>query len=249
MGQELRAIVRSNLDRVRERIAKAAARAGRPDGDIRLVAVTKYVGLELTRAIIEAGCPDLGESRPQQLWQKAGALADHPITWHLIGHLQRNKVGRTLPLVGLIHSLDSERLAAAIHGGWETRARIPVLLEVNISGDETKTGVPPDQVEGLLAGLGQYPGVSVRGLMGMAGRNRRPDLACAEFARLRELRDRLRSRCPEGSALDELSMGMSGDFEEAIREGATIVRIGSLLFEGLLPAGTVPAMGEIGGSG
>jgi len=225
--------IADNLRRVRERIARAAESAGRRPAEIMLVGVTKYVGQREASELAAAGCADLGESRPQELWSKAAALPE--AHWHLVGHLQRNKVRRTLPLVSLIHSVDSERLLAAID---EARANegdklppINVLLEVNTSGEEAKHGLPPDKVEPLLAAASRYPHVAVCGLMTMAALAGGPDVAARNFATLRELRDCLKPQAPDCVKLDDLSMGMSGDFEVAIREGATIVRIGSLLWE------------------
>ncbi len=228
---DLVAQLAENVAQIRGRIADAACRSGRPAEAVTLVAVTKYVSADATRRLVEAGCHELGESRPQLLWEKAAALADLPIRWHLIGHLQRNKVHRTLPLVAMIHSMESERLLAAIDA--ERLSPVPALLEVNISGDAAKNGLRPDAIEPFLVRAAATRGVSVRGLMGMAGLESDADTARREFASLRELRDRLRGKCPPGVTLDELSMGMSGDFEAAIEEGATIVRVGSALFEGV----------------
>ena len=224
--------IAENVSQVRGRIADAAARSGRAANDVTLVAVTKYVSAAEVRALVAAGCRELGESRPQQLWEKAAELADLPIQWHLIGHLQRNKVRRTLPLVAMIHSVDSPRLLAAIDAEWGGPGKFSgVLLEVNTSGETAKHGLQPGEVEPLLTELPRYRHVAVRGLMCMASLEGGPDAARRDFAALRQLRDRLRGRCPPGVALDELSMGMSGDFETAIEEGATIVRVGSALFE------------------
>lgn len=210
------------------------AAGGRKPEDVRLVAVTKYVGLEEIRATVAAGCHVLGESRPQQLWERAEALRDLPIAWHLIGTLQRNKVRRSLPLVAMIHSADSARLVAAIDRiAGELQLRVPLLLEVNVSGEASKHGLAPEAVEPLLPELAQYQHVEIRGLMCMAGLEGGPDEARRDFAKLRLLRDRLRPNAPDPIRLDQLSMGMSGDFEEAIREGATIVRVGSALYEGV----------------
>jgi pyridoxal phosphate enzyme (YggS family) len=226
--------IADNLIEIRRRIAAAADRSGRPAEAIKLVAVTKSVGIAAIRESVAAGCRDLGESRPQELWAKAAELADASIDWHLIGHLQRNKIERTLPLVSLIHSADSLRLIASInHGAAALDRAIPLLLEVNISGDRTKHGFAPDEMESRLADIAEFNRVQVRGLMAMAGREGDLDSARRDFARLRELRDHLRRELPAGMSLDELSMGMSGDFEAAIEEGATIVRIGSALFEGV----------------
>jgi PLP dependent protein len=253
---DLAARIANNLAQVRGRIAAAAARSGRTADDITLVAVTKYVSAEVVRPLVAAGCTDLGESRPQQLWQKAAALADLSIRWHLIGSLQRNKVRRTLPLVAMIHSIDSARLLAAVDeelgardlgisgfGDFEIPGSLipspspflPVLLEVNISGESAKHGFAPADIEPLPAELPRYRNIAVRGLMCMAALEGGLDAARRDFAALRQLRERLRSLCPPGVALDHLSMGMSGDFEVAIEEGATIVRIGSALFEGIEP--------------
>jgi hypothetical protein len=161
--------------------------------------------------------------------------AARPRRWHLVGHLQRNKVRRTLPLVTMIHSVDSERLLAAIHEArTEAADNLPaadVLLEVNTSRESAKHGLSPDAVDPLLATAPQYPGVSIRGLMTMAALEGGPDVAARNFAMLRELRERLKRNAPDGVTLNELSMGMSGDFEVAIREGATIVRVGSLFWK------------------
>jgi PLP dependent protein len=223
--------IAENVARVRGRIAAAAGRSGRSAGAITLVAVTKYVASDMVRPLFEAGCRDFGESRPQQLWEKAAQLADLPIRWHLIGPLQRNKVRRTLPLVAMMHSVDSPRLLAAIDE--EGLPPAPVLLEVHISGEAAKHGFSPAEIEPFLAKAADYQHVLVRGLMGMASLEGGLDVARREFAALRELRDRLRPNCSSSVKLDELSMGMSGDFEVAIEEGATIVRVGSALFEGI----------------
>ena len=223
--------IAENVARVRGRIAEAAARSGRAPSHVTLVAVTKYVPADMVRPLVAAGCLDLGESRPQQLWEKAAALSDVPIRWHLIGHLQRNKVRRTLPLLTMVHSVDSPRLLAAMDE--ECAARLPVLLEVNVSGEAAKHGFPPETIEPFLAQWAGCRHVSLRGLMCMAGLEGGLETARRDFSALRALRDRLRPRCPPGVTLDELSMGMSGDFEAAIEEGATIVRVGSALFEGI----------------
>ncbi len=190
---------------------------------------------EATPVLVAAGCRDLGESRPQQLWQKAAALETAGVAWHLIGHLQRNKVARTLPLVSLVHSGDSLRLLEALDAE-AVRANcdpLPVLLELNVSGDAAKHGFQPSELEPLADSLTRLPRIEIRGLMAMAGCEGDLDDARREFAALRQWRDRLRSAWAGRWSLDELSMGMSGDYEVAIEEGATLVRVGSALFEGL----------------
>lgn len=230
--------VLANLAAVRERMAAACRQAGRDPGEVVLVAVTKYVDVATTAAVLAAGCRELAESRPQSIWEKAAALAAcaPPPHWHLIGHLQRNKVRRTLPLTAMIETLDSLRLLEAVETE-ATRQRLgpcDVLVEVNLTTDPTRSGAVETDVPALVAAAARSTRVRLRGLMGMAGH---PDAAHSDarrdFARLRELRDRLAPTLSDPSQLDHLSMGMSGDFEAAILEGATIVRIGSALFEGL----------------
>ncbi|MHC4399873.1 MAG: YggS family pyridoxal phosphate-dependent enzyme [Planctomycetota bacterium] len=232
---ELTERIAANVTEVRGRIADAAARSGRSGDRIDLVAITKYVGETEVRALVEAGCDRLGESRPQELWQKAEACRDLGVCWHLVGHLQRNKVRRTLPLVDMVQSVDSPRLATAVDRiAGELSCQVRILLEINVSGDVAKHGLEPDAVEPLLDELAGARHLEVCGLMCMASFFGGPDAARRDFAALRSLRDRLRESCPDGVRLDELSMGMSGDYEAAVAEGATIVRIGSALFEGVL---------------
>jgi hypothetical protein len=231
--------IAENLAKVRAEIADAASRSGRTADDITLVAVTKYVSADLAQQLVDAGCRDLGENRPQELWSKSAALAGtacagEPIRWHLIGHLQRNKVERTLPLVSLIHSGDSLRLLEAVdRAAQAAKRRIPVLLEVNISGDTTKHGFRTDEIEPALSAIAALSSLEIQGFMAMASREGDLDQARREFASLRQLRDQLQSSAPQNVRLNQLSMGMSGDYSVAIEEGATMVRIGSALFEGL----------------
>ena len=159
------------------------------------MAVTKYADEVAIEALIAAGCQDLGESRPQQLWQRAEQFADQGIRWHMIGHLQRNKVARTLPPVSLIHSCDSTRLADAIDqaAAEQQIERVPALVEVNISADPAKHGFAAGEVAAALAHFAQLPCVQVRGLMAMAGRADDPVAAQDDFRRLRQLRDELRA--------------------------------------------------------
>lgn len=226
--------IRKNLAEIRDRIATAAARSGRSGEQITLVAVTKFVGEAEIRSLVAAGCTILGESRPQRFWEKAASLEDLPIQWHLIGHLQRNKVRRTLPLVHMIQSIDRLELLSAVDSiAAELGVRPPVLLEVNVSQEAAKHGFSQENLPSLLPDLVQFKNVEIRGLMCMAGLEGGLTAARRDFASLRELRDRLRTESSGQVRLDELSMGMSGDFEVAIEEGATMVRIGSALFEGL----------------
>lgn len=223
-------VLRRNLASVEQRIQQACQRAGRRREEVTLVAITKYVGAETARMLLDLGVRDLGENRPQELWAKAEAVPE--ARWHLVGHLQRNKIARTLPLVHRIHSVDSLRLLDALEGQAPERG-VDVLLEFNLSGEASKTGFAPEAWDAVLARLDSLRKVRVHGLMTMAGLNAGPDEVRKTFARLRLMRDRYREMVRDAAAWPELSMGMSGDFEVAIEEGATLVRIGSALFEGL----------------
>lgn len=225
--------IADNVAGVRQRIAEAAARSGRPAEAVRLVAVTKYVELPAVEALLEAGCRDLGESRPQDLWARSTAIeSSHDVRWHLVGHLQRNKIRRTLPIAEWIHSVDSERLLRDLESEAKALSRsCKLLIEVNVSRDAAKHGFAPEALEALLPQFAALKHARVCGLMTMAALEGGPDVARRNFAELRELRDRLQRAAPPFLRLDELSMGMSGDFEVAIEEGATQVRVGSALFE------------------
>jgi len=212
--------LRANLAAVEERIGKACARAGRRRAEVTLVAVTKTVDVEAASLLPELGVFDLGENRPQELWRKADALP-REIRWHLIGHLQRNKIDRTLALVQLVHAVDSVRLLHALEAEATAQQReVAVLLEVNASGEASKQGFAPAE----LPSLSELKHVKARGLMTMAALQE-PEACRPTFVRLRELRDQL--------GLEHLSMGMSNDFEIAIEEGATFIRLGTALFDGV----------------
>lgn len=227
--------ISENYQRVRQRIRVATQRSGRQPDSVRMVGVTKYVSVEHAKVLFETGCRDLGESRPQELWNKSAKLTGPNIRWHMIGHLQRNKVRRTLPLVEWLHAGDSLRLLKAVDdAAAELNRRPQVLLEVNISGDGNKHGFNAEDVEAAMDSISQYEHLEVCGLMAMASASGGLDQARRDFSGLRELRDRLRQVSPPAIRLDELSMGMSHDFEEAILEGATMVRIGSALWEDTL---------------
>lgn len=220
-----------NLEFIQTAIESATRRSGRPAGSVELVAVTKYAEKEWVQALIDLGVRSLGESRPQQLARRADEFSDG-IHWHLIGHLQRNKVDMVLPVTTLIHSVDSLRLLRKISASADRAGRTQsVLLEVNVSGETAKDGLSPDSLREQWHEFRSLPGIQIDGLMTMAPRSADPESTRPVFRSLRELRDELAADgdCP----LAELSMGMSGDFEVAIEEGATLVRIGSSLFDGL----------------
>ncbi|MGE3804777.1 MAG: YggS family pyridoxal phosphate-dependent enzyme, partial [Gemmataceae bacterium] len=228
----------ANLQAVEERLRAACARAGRDRAEVTLVAVTKSTTVAIARLLPALGVADLAESRPQELWHKAEALAGQTVRWHQIGHLQRNKVERTLPLVQLIHSVDSWRLLAAIEQecARSGRASVPVLLEVNVSREAQKHGLSPEDLSELPARLTPLQHVRVHGLMTMAAQVDDVGACRPTFRELRELREHWRGQLPPPHDLAQLSMGMSGDFEIAVEEGATLVRLGSILFEGLAGA-------------
>ena len=228
--------LKDNLARIRGRISEAAIKSGRPADAVKLIAVTKYVDSSTVQNLFECGQTVFGESRPQMLWDKGDRLKQLPVEWHLIGHLQRNKIVRTLPACQWIHSIDSLRLLQAVAAASTDLSRVTnCLLEVNISGDTVKHGFRPDEIHSALQLASELPAVRIRGLMGMASLSNTAgiNLAQAQFAQLRTLRDELMANASGNITLTELSMGMSGDFEAAIAEGATMVRIGSILFAGI----------------
>lgn len=227
---ELLRVLTCRVTGVSERITAACERVGRSVGDVTLVGVTKTASVRAARMLSHLGVSDLGESRPQELWQKATAIP--AARWHMIGHMQRNKLEKTLPLCVLLHSVDSDRLLAAVNEfGVKRGVPVPVLLEVNCSREDAKGGFAPEVIPALADTLSSLAGVRVDGLMTMAAYSDDPELARPTFAELRGLRTDLRRRT--GLPLPHLSMGMSGDFEVGVEEGATLVRVGSTLFEGL----------------
>ena len=214
--------IAGNLARVRERLARAAERAGRRADDVLLIGVSKTVEEERIRAAVAAGIAALGENRVQEAKAKVAALG-RPVPWHLIGHLQTNKVKDALEVFDVIHSLDRLELAAELERRAAARGRtVDALLQVNVAAEASKGGVEPDAVGQALDAIGKLAHVRVRGLMTIPPEVERPDESRPWFRRLRELAER--------HGLRELSMGMSGDFEAAIEEGATMVRVGTAIF-------------------
>ncbi len=217
---------------VRQRIARAAARAGRAAGEVRLVAISKTFPPEAVRAAFEAGLREFGENRVQEAEPKIAALADlEGVEWHLVGHLQSNKARRAAELFDCIHSLDSFKLAVKLSEAAVARNRpVPVLLQVDLGEEETKFGVGRSQVRTVVSSIRDLPGIRLSGLMTMPPYFEDPEKARPFFAELRSLRDSLEQDYPGCLGPRHLSMGMSHDFEVAIQEGATIVRIGSAIF-------------------
>ncbi len=226
--------LRANLEHVQQRIQDAAHRADRNPETVKLVAVTKYTPLDLVQLFHELSNSPLGENRPQQLIERANQLPKD-VNWHLIGQLQRNKVKAVLPYASLIHSIDTMRLLNAVNRHAEELKLHPrVLLQVNVSGEETKSGFTPSQLTSNWEEIGQLRHVEIRGLMTMAPNTPDEKIIRESFRGLSRLKDEL-NKDSEEERLTELSMGMSQDFEIAIEEGATLIRLGSVLFTGCEP--------------
>jgi len=222
--------VDANWRRVSERVAAAAAAAGREARDVRIIAVAKTKPVEMISAAVAAGVTDVGENYVQEAVEKVRCIGA-AVRWHMIGRLQRNKATKAVELFDVIHSLDSFPLGMALARHGERRGRpVRVLVEVNVAGEATKAGIAPAQVSELLAGLATQPGVEIDGLMTVAPAAPTPEAVRPYFRALRELRDRLRADAAANAPLRELSMGMTDDFEVAIEEGATMVRIGRAIF-------------------
>lgn len=225
--------LRENYAKIRERIDHALIRTGRTVGDATLVAVTKQVDFSVVQRLYELGHRDFGENRPQALAEKADQLPND-IRWHMIGSWQTNKIRKILPHLHLAHSIDRLALAEAVSAESirQSRPALPVLLEINVSQEETKHGFSIDAVREVFSSLASLPGISVRGLMTMARFEADPEQCRATFRQLRELREALQRQ--SSWELPFLSMGMSNDFEVALEEGANLVRVGSALFEGVV---------------
>lgn len=222
---------RHNLDVVHARIAAACARAGREPGSVRLLPVSKTVDEARLRLAVEAGCDTLGENKVQEAKGKAEAMADLGIRWSVIGHLQTNKARDVARFACEFQALDSLRVAQALDQRLAQENRtLDVFVQVNTSGEASKYGLDPIEVADFVQQLPAFTQLRVRGLMTLAMFSTNAELVRPCFVRLRELRDRLRPTLPAGVSLDELSMGMSGDFELAIEEGATVVRVGQAIF-------------------
>lgn len=236
------------LDEVKERIANACAKAKRDPAEVNLIAVTKTAAPEQIREILQLGVGDLGESRVQILQQRAaqvnefyarqkahdgGETMPAKLRWHMIGHLQRNKVKPILPLVSLIHSVDSLRLAEELDGhALKAGKRLPVLMQVNASEESQKSGVAVGAAVHLAEQIDSMPNLQILGLMSMAPFEAAEGVIRQCFARTREIFEEMKWHKIGGTSLKHLSMGMSNDFETAIEEGSTMVRVGTLLFGG-----------------
>ncbi len=216
---------------MRERIQKAAHDCNRSADSIHLIAVSKTMPAEVVQKAIEAGVTDLGENYIQEARDKINRLAKAPVNWHFIGHLQSNKAKYAVRLFDLIHSVDSLKLARELDKYAQKNDKIQaVLIQVNVAREDSKSGVYVENTLKLLMDIAQLENIAVKGLMTMPPYFNAPEKVRPFFAALRELRDHIRSERIPNIAMDELSMGMTGDFEAAIEEGATMVRIGTAIF-------------------
>jgi len=219
----------SRLQEVRGRIAAAERLSGREPGSATLIGVVKTQPGEVIAAAVQLGLHDLGENRVQEAELHQQVVARDAARWHMIGHLQRNKVGKALALFDFVHGIDDFELAEALsRRATVEQRRVPVLIEVNVSGEESKFGADPMALPGLLEQVMTLEGLEVRGLMTVGAPVETSELARPGFVRLRKLRDAAERKL--GIVLPELSMGMSGDYEVAVEEGSTLVRVGSAIF-------------------
>ena len=221
--------IQQSLATLQERISRAAAACGRDPSAVRLVTVTKTQRVEAVRAAIQAGSSIVGENYIQEARDKFEALGSLPAQWHFIGHLQTNKAKYAVRMFDLIHTVDSEKLAAELNKQAAKRGKVQhILVQVNIGAEATKSGVAPDQAIDLIRRIAAYENICVQGLMAMPPFFDAPERARPFFSALRRLRERIQQEILV--PVRELSMGMSGDFEVAIEEGATLVRIGTAIF-------------------
>ena len=229
-------MLKENLENVLNRIQKTALNCGRKPESVRLVAVTKTVPVHRIKDAIEAGATIFGENYVQEAGDKIGELSAYPVSWHFIGTLQSNKAKYVVKLFDLIHSVDSVKLIMEINKQAEKIGKIQdILIQVNVAGEAQKSGISPEQALDMLKAVSELENISVKGLMTMPPYFNDPEKVRPFFKQLRELGNRLQKELSDLSytdniRLDELSMGMTGDFEAAIDEGATLVRIGTAIF-------------------
>ena len=223
-------MIRQNIESVEERICAACKRAGRDRAGVHLICVTKTKPEEMLQEAYEAGQRDFGENKVQEICRKKPNLPQD-VRWHMIGHLQRNKVKQPIGQTVMIHSVDSIRLAETISAeALKAGITIPVLIEVNMAGEDSKFGVSPDETEALVRAASALEGIKVSGLMTIAPYTDDPETNRPYFAGLRELAVDIGQKCIDNVSMSVLSMGMTGDFEVAIEEGATHIRVGTGIF-------------------
>jgi pyridoxal phosphate enzyme (YggS family) len=223
--------IQSRLKCVKDRITEAALACGRAPKAVKLVAVSKTVPADRVSAAISAGVTDLGENYVQEAREKIEALGRETVTWHLIGHLQSNKAKYAVKLFDLIHSVDSLKLAKEVDRRARAVGKVQkVLVQVNISGEATKSGIETEQAVALVHQMAHLNNLSICGLMTMPPYFNAPEKVRPYFRALKDLHDLIRTEAIRNVSMAELSMGMTGDFEAAIQEGATLVRIGTAIF-------------------
>jgi len=223
--------IKTNLATIQQKITDACVKAGRDRSSVRLLPVTKTVPAERLRIAFAAGCEEMGENKVQEAREKSELLSDLAIKWCIIGHLQTNKVKYITRFAHEFQALDSLKVAAELDKRLQAAGRgMDVYVQVNSSGEVSKFGLPPEEVEDFVNQLPDYASLRVKGLMTLAIFSTDHERVRACFVRMRELQERLRQSAPAGLSFDELSMGMSGDFELAIEEGATVVRVGQAIF-------------------
>ncbi len=224
--------IAENLKRVNDRLSEAAVRSGRNPEDVKLIAVSKTVGCDAVKAAIKAGQREFAENRVQVLTEKLAGLPDENVNWHLIGHLQTNKVKYCADKVCLIHSIDRLALAEELDR-FAIKRDIDVhgLLQLNVSGEESKSGLAPSEIDEFLEGFSKLKRVHIDGLMTMAPLEAEKAYLREIFAQTKKISIDISAKNVHNISMVELSMGMSGDFEEAILEGATMVRIGTAIFK------------------
>jgi PLP dependent protein len=224
-------VLKKRLSNVKERIKKAAINCGRDPDTIRLVAVSKTIPEDMVREAIKAGAYILGENYIQEAGNKINALSAYPVSWHFIGHLQSNKAKYAVKLFDMIHTVDSLKLAKELNKQAKKINKIQkILIQVNISMESTKSGVHEEDAQKLIKEISLFENISIKGLMTMPPFFNNPEEAGPCFSALRNLRDKIRDGAIKNINMQELSMGMTGDFEVAIKQGATLVRIGTAIF-------------------
>jgi pyridoxal phosphate enzyme (YggS family) len=223
--------LKERLERVQERIRQAAEACNRPASDVRLVAVSKTMPVEIVKQAIDIGLTDFGENYIQEARDKIAALRAQPVTWHYIGHLQSNKAKYAVRMFDLIHSVDSLKLAKELDKYAKKIDKVQeILIQVNVAKEESKSGVYGEDTLQLVKDIARLENVAVKGLMTMPPYFNAPDKVRPFFKALRQLRDQIRSEDIPNVEMEALSMGMTGDFEAAIAEGATMVRVGTAIF-------------------
>lgn len=224
-------MIADNLKDATLRISRSCKKSGRPISSVKLICVTKEAGIDEIEKVIGLGCRDIGENRIRDAIGKSKSIGTKAI-WHLIGHLQTNKVKDAVRIFSLIHSVDSVRLAKEISKEAQKIQKAQgILIQVNTSGEESKFGIAPGEVSSFFKEVSLYPNINILGLMTIAPEADDPENVRPYFRKLRELRDELNSILNTQYSIQELSMGMSNDFEVAIEEGATMVRIGRVIFK------------------